>query len=155
MKEWRYDRIGAAERGENPMVLARMQSGFAIFGDTQFLPGYCLLIASPQVGQLTDLAPEQQVVFLRDMSLLGMAVGRACNPRRINYEILGNSWQALHAHVWARYNWEPEAARSQPIWLYPQEYRYAPEQAFNEEKHGALKDQIAHHLQELLAREKQ
>ncbi len=150
MKEWQHDRIGAAERGENPMVLARMQSGFAVFGDTQFLPGYCLLIAVPQVNQLIDLSLEQQLVFLQDMSLLGMAVNRACHPSRLNYEILGNSWHALHAHVWPRYSWEPEASRRQPTWLYPPEYRYAQEQAFNEERHGALKAQIADYLQEVL-----
>ncbi len=133
------------------MVLARMQSGFAMFGDTQFLPGYCLLIASPQVGQLIDLSPAQQLLFLRDMSLLGMAVDRACQPMRVNYEILGNSWQVLHAHVWPRYDWEPEAARKQPTWLYPPEHRYAREHAFNEERHGALKEKIAHYLQELLS----
>lgn len=31
--DWRRDRIGSAERGENPMVLARLRSGFAVIGD--------------------------------------------------------------------------------------------------------------------------
>jgi hypothetical protein len=47
--DWRRDRIGSALRGENPMVLAKMKSGFAVIGDTQFLPGYCLLLAYPRV----------------------------------------------------------------------------------------------------------
>ena len=29
MTDWRDDRVGAAHRGENPMVIARMRSGFA------------------------------------------------------------------------------------------------------------------------------
>ncbi len=44
---WKQDRIGAAERGENPMVLARMRSGYAVIGDTQFLPGYCEEVRIP------------------------------------------------------------------------------------------------------------
>lgn len=31
--------IAAALRGENTKVMARMRSGFAVIGDTQFLPG--------------------------------------------------------------------------------------------------------------------
>lgn len=66
---WRKDRIASAERGENPMVLARMRSGFAVVGDTQFLPGYCVLLASPKVNSLNDLSLSQRADFLLDMSL--------------------------------------------------------------------------------------
>ncbi len=72
--DWRYDRVGSAERGENPMVLARMRSGYAVIGDTQFLPGYCLLLASPWADKLTDLTLERRGEFLLDMSVLGEAV---------------------------------------------------------------------------------
>lgn len=36
--DWREDRIGSALRGENPTVLRRLEAGFAVIGDTQFLP---------------------------------------------------------------------------------------------------------------------
>ncbi len=39
MAGWKDDRIGSAHRGENPMVMALMRSGFAVIGDTQHLPG--------------------------------------------------------------------------------------------------------------------
>lgn len=45
MDDWKKDRIGSALRGENPTVIARMKTGFAVIGDTQFLPGYCLLLS--------------------------------------------------------------------------------------------------------------
>jgi diadenosine tetraphosphate (Ap4A) HIT family hydrolase len=89
--DWKHDRIGSAERGENPMVLARMASGSAVMGGTQFLPGYCLLLASPQVGRLEDLAYTERTRFLADMGLLGEAVSLACRPRRMNYSIYGNT----------------------------------------------------------------
>ena len=41
---WKKDRIASAHRGENPMVLAKLNSGFAVIGDAQFLPGYSLLL---------------------------------------------------------------------------------------------------------------
>jgi hypothetical protein len=51
--DWRMDRIGAALRGENPTVLRRLTSGFAVIGDVQFLPGYSvLLVDEPDVLSL-------------------------------------------------------------------------------------------------------
>ena len=40
--DWRMDRIGSAQRAENPTVLRHLDAGFAVIGDTQFLPGYCV-----------------------------------------------------------------------------------------------------------------
>ncbi|KJY33773.1 hypothetical protein VR46_33360, partial [Streptomyces sp. NRRL S-444] len=42
--DWRNDRIGSAHRGENPTVLRRLDQGFAVIGDRQFLPGYAVLL---------------------------------------------------------------------------------------------------------------
>ena len=144
--DWRLNRIGAAERGENPMVIARLRSGFAVIGDTQFLPGYCVLLASPQVSSLEDLSPSERVVFLDDMGRLGSAVNSACAPRRINYSIYGNTDAFLHAHVFARYDWEPAERRPGPVWLYPRENWSDPALAYNEERHGAVRARIAEAL---------
>src|SRR5687767_7815877 len=77
---WRHDRIGAARRGENPTVLARMRTGWAVIGDSQHLPGYCVLLYDgDDVEHLMDLSRSEQVAFLSDMALLGEAVFAACN----------------------------------------------------------------------------
>jgi len=68
LNDWRSDRIAAAERGENPTVLARMRSGYAVIGDTQFLPGYCVLLAAPKVSCLEELPLSARTDFLLDMS---------------------------------------------------------------------------------------
>jgi diadenosine tetraphosphate (Ap4A) HIT family hydrolase len=44
---------------------------------------------------------------------------------RINYEILGNSEPALHAHLFPRYADEPEDKRRMPAWFY--DWEAAPE----------------------------
>ena len=151
MEDWRQDRVGAAERGENPMVLTRMRSGFAVIGDHQFIPGYCLLLASPQANHLSDLSFEARSDYLLDMSVLGEAVAVACQPRRINYEILGNADPFLHAHVWPRYEWEPEEYRIGPVWRYPREQRYAKEHEYSEERHGELRARIVAALSSLMS----
>lgn len=153
MGSWRNDRIGSAERGDNPMVMAQMASGFAVIGDTQFLPGYCLLLAAPQVDQLGDLPLPARVQFLRDMSLLGEAIERACRLDglvRLNYEILGNTDAYLHAHVFPRYAWETPELLRDPVWHYPRDrwtdvhYRYC------DEEHGDLRARISAALLDIL-----
>lgn len=125
--DWKLDRIGSALRGENPTVLRRLNAGFAVIGDTQFLPGYCALLTdSPAVGRLTGLPRPRRLEFLADMELLGEAVENVCarrDPgfRRVNLEILGNTDPFLHAHVWPRYDWEPADVVGRPVWLYPVE----------------------------------
>jgi len=149
LPSWKHDRIGSAERGENPTVLARLPSGFAVLGDNQFLPGYCLLLRIPKVRDLTDLPLAARLDFLRDMSLLGEAVARVCQPWRINYEIFGNTDPFLHAHILPRYDWEPADALARPAYLYPPERRNAPDDQFTEVRHGELKTRIAAALHDL------
>lgn len=142
MDDWRNDRIGSAERGDNPMVIARMASGFAVIGDTQFLPGYCLLLASPQVNHLSDLPLHERVRFLRDMSLLGEAIERACQPdglHRLNYEILGNTDAYLHAHIFPRYRWESPELLRHPVWLYPRDRWTDAQYSYREADYGSLR----------------
>ncbi len=144
------DRIGAAQRGENPLVIARMRSGFAVIGDYQFMPGYCVLLASPQANHLSDLALPARTTFLADMSLLGEAIMSVVQPRRMNYEILGNTDEYLHAHVWPRYDWEPQEYRGGPAWRYPREQRFAEEHAYSDERHGELRQRIGEALRALM-----
>ena len=125
MSDWRDDRIGSAIRGENPTVMAHLPASFAVMGDPQWLPGYCVLLVD-QVGvdRLSDLPQPQRSAFLASMERLGEAVEQACTEadpafRRVNLEILGNADPFLHAHVWPRYAWEPPELLRRPVWLYP------------------------------------
>jgi diadenosine tetraphosphate (Ap4A) HIT family hydrolase len=152
MEDWKKDRFAAFEQGTNPMVIAKMKSGFAVIGDTQFLPGYCLLIAYPKVDQLHDLPQEKREEYLSDMSLLGEAVQSVCNPRRVNYSILGNTDPFLHTHVFPRYDWEPEVAKRYPVWRYPNEKWTNDEYQYNDEKHRQLKEQLINTLNELITK---
>lgn len=115
--DWRTDRIGSALRGANPSVLRRLDAGFAAMGDVQFLPGYAVLLTDDAtVRRLSDLPRARRLAFLSDMDQLGEAVERACGRldpafRRVNLEILGNSADYLHAHVWPRFEWEAGGVR--------------------------------------------
>ena len=149
--DWRQDRIGSALRGQNPTVLARLPGAFAVLGDVQWLPGYCvLLVDEPDVLALENLPMDRQTEFLTSMAVLGQAVQSACSAldpqfRRLNFDILGNTDEFLHAHVWPRYSWEPAERLVKPVWLYTPdrwtsgEHRACPQ-------HDAVRQAITHEL---------
>lgn len=123
-EDFRADRVGSALAGTNPTVLRRMRAGFAVIGDVQHLPGYCVLITDdPAADQITDLTPERQAVFLEDAAFLARAVSTVAarrDPqfRRINIEVQGNTDAFLHAHVTPRYHWEPADIVGMPAVLH-------------------------------------
>lgn len=58
-----------------------------------------MLLPDPVVENLTDLGDAERAGFLSDMALIGEALHACTETYRINYEILGNSEAALHAHI--------------------------------------------------------
>jgi len=148
---WTSDRIGSAKAGTNPTVLAKLPQSFAVIGDTQFLPGYCVLLADdPSIDRLTDLPKSRRLEFLDSMDTLGQAVETACRAtdplfRRMNYEILGNTDAYLHAHLFPRYEWERPEHRGRPVWLYDPEEFYGPASALAP-RHRELRDRIVTEL---------
>jgi diadenosine tetraphosphate (Ap4A) HIT family hydrolase len=133
-----HQRVEAARRGENPNVVARLKSGWAVMGDVQFLAGYCLLLPDPVVPDLNALSGKERQQYMNDMALLGDAVLAATGAKRINYEILGNLEPALHAHVFPRFHHEPIALATKPVWFY--DWSAAPK--FDPAEHGELMTKI-------------
>lgn len=156
MVDWRADRIGSALRGENPTVLARLGSGFAVIGDAQFLPGYCVLLTDdPTADRLTDLPRARRLGFLADLDLLGAAIQQVCAQRdpafnRMNYSIMGNLDHYLHAHLHPRYGWEPPELATGPVFGYPAEARQAAATALGPQ-HDTLRADLTAELRRLAA----
>ena len=110
-----HQRVREARKGQNPTVICQMPSGWAVIGEQQFIPGYCLLLPDPVVPDLNALTGAVRTQFLNDMVIIGDALLEVTDAFRINYEILGNSAPALHAHIFPRYMSEPEGPRSVPV----------------------------------------
>ena len=120
------------------------------WGDYQFLPGYCVLLHSPCVESLNELTPAGRAQFLKDMTLIGDAIMAVCHPLRLNYAILMNYDNFLHAHIQARYAWEPEVYGKGSVWNYPQAHRCDDKYFFTGEQYLALQKKIKVALSELL-----
>src|ERR1700759_3729411 len=98
-----HTQVAAAREGREPRVIARLYSGWAVFGERQFLRGYALLLPDPVVPTLNALGAQQRAAYLQDVARLGDAVLKLTGAARINYAILGNQDPALHTHVIPRY----------------------------------------------------
>jgi diadenosine tetraphosphate (Ap4A) HIT family hydrolase len=133
-----HRRVDALRAGRDPSFVARLASGWAVLGNPQVLPGYCLLLPDPVVPTLNALAGAERATFLGDMAALGDAVLAVTGALRINYAVFGNLDPALHAHVIPRYHDEPEGLRTAQPWAY--DWSVAP--AFDPERHRDLGNRI-------------
>jgi diadenosine tetraphosphate (Ap4A) HIT family hydrolase len=141
-----HQRVEMAREGRNPAVICRMPSGWAVLGDTQVTSGYSILLSDPVVTDLNVLSLEDRAVYLRDMSIIGDALLEVTGAALINYEILGNTDRALHAHIVPRYADEPHEQRRKPIWF--RDPANAPK--LNPERDRELMNKIALAIQERL-----
>jgi diadenosine tetraphosphate (Ap4A) HIT family hydrolase len=109
-----HRRVDALRAGDDPTFIARLASGWAVLGERQVLPGYCLLLPDPVVPTLNALQGAARQAFL------------------------GNLDPALHAHVIPRYHDEPAELRAAQPWAY--DWDAAP--AFDPDRHRDLRDRI-------------
>ncbi len=133
-----HRRVERLRSGDDPTGVARLASGWVVLGDPQVLPGYCLLLPDPVVSDLGELDPAMRARFLADMSAVGAAVRAATGAARINYAMFGNLEPALHAHVFPRYQNEPEGLRTAHPWAY--DWNAAPR--FDAAAHAGLRQRL-------------
>lgn len=132
------DRLAALHAGTNPLVVARLKSGFVVLAENQFLPGYCLLLGDPISPKLNDLTGDARTGFLLEMAQVGDVVLQVTGAARINYGIYGNVDPFVHAHIWPRFSDELAELRNLPPMGFPAAVRESPDTRFSEEIHGDL-----------------
>ena len=116
-----YEQVEAARSGKEPTLICQVPSGWVVLCKMQFLRGYCVLMPDPIVQSLNNLNRQGRATFLDDMAIVGDALQAVTDAYRINYAIMGNADQVLHAHIVPRYLTEPDEMRSGTPWSYPQE----------------------------------
>ena len=133
-----------SRRQRNSLKRFRVRSGWVVLGDVQFLRGHSLLLPDPVVIDLNAMSREQREMYLYEMSVVGDALLAATDADRINYEILGNTEAALHAHIFPRYQSEPENLRRSPVWSY--DWQNAPPLERSQDQ--PLMEQLGNYLDE-------
>jgi len=99
---------------DNPYLIAELESGYAVLADNQHIPGYTIFVCKTCAPELHELESAARSRFLEDMALVAEATFRAFQPRKLNYELLGNSVSHLHWHLFPRYADDPNSAW--PVW---------------------------------------
>jgi len=113
-----HERVRQCRADKYPKKICRISSGWVVLGDVQFLRGYSLLLPDPVVPHLNAMDAETRKTFLYEMSAIGDVILELTAAVRINYEMLGNIEPALHAHIFPRFDNEPEEFRLKPVWFY-------------------------------------
>jgi diadenosine tetraphosphate (Ap4A) HIT family hydrolase len=106
--------VAKVEAGEDPFAIARLRSGYVKLHPTQYFRGYTLFTAKRCVPEVYDLPRDERDVHLHEMAEVVHAVARAFQPRKMNYEALGNAGAHLHWHIFPRYDDDPHPRG--PVW---------------------------------------
>ena len=148
------NRVARAVRGDDPQLLCRLPSGYAILANQQPDPinGCCMLLPDLPLpngsrgvpASLNDLAHEHRAMFLTDLALLGDAVQAATGCLRLNYLILCNQVPWLHGHVVPRFATEvPDKFKLDPFAAYDfPNARKADATAHDRDLHARLKAEL-------------
>lgn len=142
-------RIQGIKDGTNPYFVAELQTGYVVLGDHQLFRGYSLLLFKDHEDALHRLDDEMRTTFLEEMSLLGKAVNSAFAPLKLNYELLGNSIDHLHWHIFPRHADDPRPVG--PVWVVDKTVRYAESARPTPHELNVLKRQLLHELERFAA----
>lgn len=100
--------LDAVEAGQHAGFVASLRTGTVVVSPvSQYHRGYSLFVSRTCVPELHDMPERRRVEFLREMSLVTEAMWRAFRPRKLNYELLGNSVAHLHWHLLPRHKGDP------------------------------------------------
>jgi len=119
--------------------VALLPTAVAVLGNDQYYPGYTLVIARRHATELYHLPDGESTTYFQDMLRVARAIDRALSPRKMNYELLGNTVAHLHWHLFPRYADDPNPTR--PTW----ETAHAPKLLSEAEYAGTI-EALRRHL---------
>ena len=146
------DRIQMIREHRNPWFVKELETGYVVMGDNQHFRGYTLFLCKEHKTELFHLSPATKLKFLEEMSLVAEAVAKAFGPEKMNYELLGNGDTHLHWHLFPRVSGDLEDYGNNgkgPVWWYPREKMYSPDNRPTQEQLEDLKAKLAKALDEL------
>jgi diadenosine tetraphosphate (Ap4A) HIT family hydrolase len=108
----RSDTCPAGEAGQVLRKVRDLPASIAILAPDQYYKGYTMVVSKTHAIELYDLPERQSTQYFQDMVAVARAIATAFKPRKMNYEVLGNTVGHLHWHLFPRYEWDPK----RPTW---------------------------------------
>lgn len=147
------DRINMIKEESNPWFVKELETGYVVIGDNQHFKGYTLFLCKEHKTELFQLEHSAKMRFLEEMSIVAEAVSKAFGAEKMNYELLGNGDTHLHWHLFPRVSGDLEGYGNNgkgPVWWYPREMMYSPDNHPSEQELHAMKTRLAEELDKLL-----
>jgi diadenosine tetraphosphate (Ap4A) HIT family hydrolase len=115
------ERIKSIENGTNKNFICELNASYVVLGDSQYYKGYTLLLSKMHCTELHDLENGIRKTYLNEMATVAEAVFKVFEPKKMNYELLGNKHAHLHWHIFPRYLNDPSPLK--PVWIIKDEIR--------------------------------
>lgn len=109
MKVTNLNRIPAEE------LVWEFPRSIVTLGPWQYYEGYCVVVARMHVTELFDVPEQERNAILGEVSTMARTIHRVVQPRKINYECLGNQVPHMHWHLFPRQ--ESESNKLKPVWI--------------------------------------
>ena len=116
-------RIAAIQTRSDPGFLIELSESYAVLSDHQGYAGWCILLLKTHEEHLDRLPAERQMRLAGDLARLASAVRTVFDPKRLNYECLGNVQPHVHWHVIPRHEDDPQPDAA--VWVRPAAEREA------------------------------
>lgn len=119
-------RLERARRGEDDLFIARGRESIILLHKFQAYPGWCSVFLADHHEHLADLSRERQARLWEDVMDVANAIRAAFQPRRLNYENLGNVVAHVHWHIIPRYERPLDPEPGATVWTRPDAERDVP-----------------------------
>ena len=111
--------VSAIERTRCPIcasgqpldVIAELDAVWVSAPPVAVLPGYACVVARRHVEEPFQLPDDEMFAFWRESMAVARALSSLLEPRKMNYEIHGNSIPHLHLHLYPRFAGDPFEGR--------------------------------------------
>ena len=140
-------RIQRIKESRNRYFVKELPSGYVVIGDHQYYHGYSLLLSKTHTNELHKLGSKKRLQYLKDMATVSEAVYEAFKPKKLNYELLGNTDEHLHWHIFPRYPKDPKP--NVPIWIVDKSIRSSKKTIPSDKKLKNLKSKLLKELNKL------
>lgn len=88
-------------------VIADLPSTWVTAANEAPLPAYVCVVAKHHVEEPYELQSDEQVALWNDAMRVARAIADFVHPKKMNYEIHGNTIRHLHMHLFPRYEGDP------------------------------------------------
>jgi len=96
-------------------LVGKFPHSIVLLAPWQYYTGYCILVSRVHATELFQLPDANRQALLDEVTLLAQVLHQEFQPRKINYELLGNQVPHIHWHIIPRYESDPDHLK--PAWI--------------------------------------